>query len=213
MDTTTTGKDIIKAMNWRYAGKIFDATKIITDEELHTVLEAGRLSPSVFGLEPWQFILVNNKDTRKKLREASYGQPKVTDASHLVIIATRTDPTNVVDEHVKRTADSQGKTVEDLKGFNDMLLGALTQHGDKAVNWLTRQSYIPLGIMIETAALLGIDSGPMEGFNADQVDEILGLKEKNLHATTILALGHRGDDPYLKVPKVRKSFEEAVTMI
>jgi nitroreductase len=206
-------KTIIDAMNWRYAGKVFDTTKQVTEEDLHTILEAGRLSPSVYGMEPWNFIVVKNKELRKKLREASYDQSKVTDASYIIVIATRTDATNVADELVERTAKSQGKSTEDLHGFSQMVHGSVTSHGESASLWLAHQSYIPLGIMIETAALLGIDSGPMEGFDAHQVDEILQLKEKNLHATTMLALGYRGEDSYLKLPKVRRPFEEAVTVI
>lgn len=213
MDKTTTGKAIIDAMNWRYAGKVFDTTKPITEEELHTILEAGRLSPSAYGVESWQFIVVNNKELRTKLRAASYDQSKVTDASHLIVIATRTDPQTVVTELIARTAHIQGKTVEDLKGFSDMVHGSLTTLGDTSVDWFIRQSYIPLGIMIETAALMGIDGGPMEGFDANQVNEILGLEEKNLHATTMLTLGHRGDDAYAKLPKVRKTFKEVVTIL
>jgi nitroreductase len=79
--------------------------------------------------------------------------------------------------------------------------------------WYKNQSYIPLGIMIETAALLGVDSGPMEGFDAAQVDEILGLKEKNLHVATMLALGFRGEDDYAKLPKTRKDFDTVVTVL
>lgn len=209
-----TRETILRAMNWRYAGKIFDGSKKITDEQLNTVLEAGRLSPSVFGVESWQFIVINNKDLREKMRGASYGQPKVTDASHIIVIASRTDGQKVMDELIERTAKTQGKTIEDLKGFSDMLYGALSGKNDDTIkNWYKAQSYIPLGIMIETAALLGVDSGPMEGFDADKIDEILGLKEKSLHASTMLALGFRGEDDYAKLPKTRKSFEEVVTII
>ncbi len=211
---TIPANNIIQAMNWRYAGKIFDTNKTITNEQLMTVLEAGRLSPSAYGVESWQFIVVNNLELRKKLRDASYGQPKVTDASHIIIIASRTDGGKVVDELVERTAKTQGKTTEELKGFSDMVHGAVEKLGEEgAKNWYKAQSYIPLGIMIEAAALLGIDSGPMEGFDADKVDELLGLKEKNLHASTMLALGFRGDDDYAKLPKTRKTFDDVVTII
>lgn len=209
-----TRETILQAMNWRYAGKIFNPNLKLTDEQLETILEAGRLSPSVFGVESWQFIVVNNPELRKKMKEVSYGQPKVTDASHIIVIASRTDGQKVMDELVERTAKTQGKTIADLKGFSDMVHGALSGKSDDAIKgWYKAQTYIPLGIMIETAALLGIDSGPMEGFDAERIDEILGLKEKNLHASTMLALGFRGEDEYSKLPKTRKSFEEIVTIV
>lgn len=207
-------ENIISAMNWRYAGKTFDPAKKLTAEQLHTIVEAGRLSPSAYGVESWQFLIINKTELRQKLRAVSYDQSKVTDASHLVVIAARTDGENVANELVTRTAKVQGKTTEDLKGLSDMVHGFLERQTEEgAKSWLRSQSYIPLGVMIEAAALIGVDSGPMEGFDADKVDELLGLKEKNLHATTMLALGFRGDDAYAKLPKTRKSYEEVVTIL
>jgi nitroreductase len=204
---------ILQALHWRYAGKQFDPTKTISDVDLQTILESGRLSPSAYGVEPWQFIVINNKDIRMKLRSASYDQSKVTDASHFIVIATRIDGKAVADELITRTAKIQGKSLDTLKDFSAMVHGAISMHGDNAPMWLASQTYIALGSMIQAAALLGIDAGPMEGFDSAKVDEILGLKEKNLHAVTMLALGHRGDDIYATLPKVRKTFEEAVTVI
>lgn len=205
---------ILNALKTRYATNVYDTTKKLTDEQLHTILEAGRLSPSAYGVEPWQFIVVNNEELRKKLRAASYDQSKVTDASHIVVIASRTDTTPVVDELIARTAKTQGKSVEDLKEFSDMVHGAVNRLGEENTKtWYKNQSYIPLGVMIETAALLGVDSGPMEGFDAAQVDEVLGLKEKNLSVATMLALGFRGEDDYAKLPKTRKDFDTVVTVL
>jgi nitroreductase len=204
---------ILQALNWRYAGKQFDPTKIVSEEDLHTILESARLSPSSLGLEPWHFIVVKNKEARMKLRAVSYNQTKVTDASHLVVIASRIDAKTVADELIARTGAIQGKTLDELQGLSGMVYGTVTAHGANAPVWLSSQTYIPLGIMIETAALLGIDSGPMEGFDKNAVDELLGLKEKNLRSVTMLALGYRGDDAYAKLPKVRKSFEEVVTVV
>lgn len=205
---------ILNALKTRYATKVYDTTKKLTDEQLHTILEAGRLSPSAYGVESWQFIVVNNEELRKKLRAASYDQSKVTDASHIVVIASRTDTTPVVDELIARTAKTQGKSVEDLKEFSDMVHGAVNRLGEENTKtWYKNQSYIPLGVMIETAALLGVDSGPMEGFDAAQVDEVLGLKEKNLSVATMLALGFRGEDDYAKLPKTRKDFDTVVTVL
>lgn len=204
---------ITQALSWRYAVKTFDPTKTITEEQLTTILEAGRLSPSSYGVEPWKFLHITNTELRKKLREAGYGQSKITDAPHLIVIASRTDATAVADELVARTAKAQGKNIEDMKGFSDMVHGAVASKGDNASTWLKSQTYIALGVMLETAALLGVDAGPMEGFDPSKVDEILGLKEKNLQSVTMLALGHRGDDMFAKLPKVRKSFDEAVETI
>lgn len=209
-------KGIKNALNWRYAVKIFDPTKKVTDSDLSAILEAGRLAPSSVGLEPWKFIVVKNEEFRKKMRAASYDQPKVTDASYIIVIAHRTDAENLTAELISRTAKTQGKTEGDLEGLKQMSDGSIagrSASSDMLQGWLAAQTYIPLGLMVETAALLGVDAGPMEGFDANQIDEILGLKAKNLHATTMLALGYRGEDHYADLPKTRRSFEEVVEVM
>lgn len=205
---------IIDALNWRYAVKVFDSAKKVSDEDLHTILESGRLSPSSIGLEAWEFIVVNNPELRKELRVASYDQTKVTDASHLIVIARRTDNKDLPSELVSRTAKTQGKSEEDLAGLKEMAENGVSSRDENLVNaWLTAQTYIPLGIMMETAALLDIDTCPMEGFDYDKVNEILKLKDKNLTAASMLAVGYRGDDPYAARPKTRRSFDEVVETI
>lgn len=206
---------ILEAMNWRYAVKVFDPSKKITEEQLNSVLQAGRLSPSAIGIEPWKFIVVENAELRQKLRAASYDQSKVTDATYLIIIARRTDVReNIAKELIERTAEIQNVKPEDLDPLKQMAEGGIARMDDHALDaWAKAQTYIPLGIMVETAALMGIDAGPMEGFSNEQVDAILGLKEKNLASTTILTLGYRGEDPAAKRPKVRRRFEDVVAFV
>ena len=211
--TNEMNSKIISAMEWRYAVKVFDPTKKVSDADLHTILEAARLSPSSIGIEAWKFIVVNNPVIRAKLREAGFNQTKITDASHLIIIARRTDADGIVSELVSRTAKTQGKTEADLAGLQKMASGGFAGKGPLADSWVASQAYIPLGIMIETASLLGIDNGPMEGFDPAKVDEILGLSAKNLKSTTMLAIGYRGDDAFAKLPKTRRTFGEVVEMI
>lgn len=207
---------IIKSLNWRYAAKTFDPNKKITQEELNTILESGRLSPSSFGIEAWKFIVVENPEVRTKLRAASWDQTKVTDASHLIVIAYRTDGEKIAPELLERIAKIQDIDVSTLAGFKQMLEGAITnkKNDGSLESWIKAQAYIPFGIMAETAALLGIDTCPMEGFMPDQVDAILGLKEKNLHSVTMLAVGHRSaEDQAAQKPKVRRSFDEVVEFV
>lgn len=209
-----TTQEIIEALHWRYAVKVFDPTKKITEENLRTILEVGRLAPSSSGVEPWNFIVVKNPELRQKLRAVSYDQPKVTDAVYIIVIAHRTDAENLPHELVQRTAKAQGREESELEGLKKMAEGSVNKpNPDVLQGWLAAQTYIPLGMMIEAAALMGIDAGPMEGFQPDKVDELLDLKSKNLHATTMLALGHRGDDKYAKLPKTRRAFEEVVIMM
>ncbi|MBI2025183.1 NAD(P)H-dependent oxidoreductase [Candidatus Kaiserbacteria bacterium] len=206
---------LIKALSWRYAVKTFDPAQKITDAELHTILESGRMAPSSFGIEPWKFIVVSNPDIQAKMRSASYDQSKVSDASHVVVLARRTDVReNIVRELLDRAAKAQGKDASEMKGLGDMVAGTIASKSDAELDaWVRAQTYIPLGMMVETAALLGVDAGPMEGFSPDEIGAILGLKEKNLRATTMLALGRRGADAFAAVPKTRRDFDEVVEFV
>ncbi len=212
---TNIAATIQKALEWRYAVKTFDADKKISKEQFSTILESGRLAPSSVGIEPWKFIIVENPEIRAKIREASYGQTKVTDASHLIVITHRTDAQNLVNEAVTRTAKNQGKTEADLAGYRGMLEGTVGQFSNDSdlQAWLRAQTYIPLGMMLETAALLDIDAGPMEGFDRKAVDTILGLSSKNLASVTMVAFGYRGNDPFASLPKTRQSVQEVVVTV
>lgn len=206
---------ILAALRWRYAVKIFDSTQKVSPEDLQTILEAGRLSPSSSGLEPWKFLVIENPAIRAKLLPVSDNQPKVTEASHLIVI---TRPTNLreqlITDRLERTAKAQNQSVESLEGLSNSLHKSLAKKDDaQLAAWATAQTYIALGIMIETAALLGVDGGPMEGFQPDQVDAILGLSEQHLTSVTMLALGYRGNDPAALRPKVRRDPADAIRYI
>jgi len=207
--------DILQALNWRYAVKSFDSNKIVSDQDIKTIIESGRLAPSSVGMEPWKFILVKDQDLRKKLREVGYDQTKITDASHLVVIAQRTDANNLPNELIARVAKTQNKAEEQLSGLKGMAEGAIANFTDKvALNgWIKAQTYIALGIMIETAALLGVDTCPMEGFDYKKVNEILGLEKENLAVSVMLAVGYRGDDPFADLPKTRRDYSEIVKVM
>ncbi len=208
-------QEILKALQWRYATKIFDPTKKISAEDLHTILESGRLAPSSIGTEPWKFLVVENSELRAKLRAGAYGQPKVTDAAALIVFTCRTDiREHIAQELIDRTAAQQHVEAESLEGLRAMVEGGIAAKQDADLHaWMRSQVYISLGIMTETASLLGIDNCAMEGFNPVAVDEILGLKAQNLASVCMLALGTRGEDPAAARPKVRRPFEEVVEFL
>lgn len=208
-------QEILNALNWRYATQVFDTQKRVSPEEMRAILEAARLAPSSFGIEAWKFLVIENPEVRVKLREVGFGQPKITDASHLVVVARRTDAReHITQELIERSAKQQGVDPAKLDGLKNMVERSLAGKSDVEIDvWVRCQAYIPLGIMIETAALLGIDAGPMEGFMPAGVDEVLGLKEKNLTATSMIAFGYRGEDSAAKRPKVRRVFEEVVEFV
>ena len=208
-------KTTTDALNWRYAVKEFDKTKPLSPELLHEILESGRLAPSSIGIEAWKFIVVENPELRAKLREAAYGQPKVTDAPALIVLTRRTDVReNITREALERTAKAQNVSIESLEGLKGMLEGGIGAKDDAELDaWARSQAYIPLGTMIAAASLLGVDSGPMEGFDPAKVNEILGLPARNLKVTAMLALGYRGEDPAATRAKVRRDFADVVEFV
>lgn len=210
-----TNQQIIDALNWRYAVKQFDPSRKVSDKDFETIMESARLSPSSSGTEPWKFIIVTNPKTREKLKQASFGQPKVTDADKFVVLARRTDlRENIADEATQRASAAQNKPIDELQGLKDMINGVLSMPEELLPTFATAQTFIALGIMIETAALLGVDAGPMGGFSNSQYDEILGLSGKNLASTVAIAFGYRDpSDPYASAPKFRRSADDVILYV
>lgn len=201
-------KNIIDSLNWRYAAKVFDPDKKISDEGFSDLLEAVRLSPSSFGLQPWKFIVVKDADTRSKIKEAAYGQSQVVDASHLIVFAV--DKNFSVDNYIKSVATVRGVPAESLDDYKGMINGFLDplSPGEKT-EWATKQVYLALGVALASSAAMEIDSCPMEGFDGKVVDEILGLKALGLESKVLLPVGYRSaDDKYASLPKARYPKEE-----
>ncbi|MGH9614828.1 MAG: NAD(P)H-dependent oxidoreductase [Bryobacteraceae bacterium] len=198
---------LLEQMNWRYATKQFDPERKINARDWATLEEALLLTPSGGGLQPWKFIVVTDPAVRAKLTPASYGQAQISDASHLVVFAAKNNFSEAdVDAHVRRVAGIQGAPIEALAPLRNMLVGSVVKQMDEAARnaWARNQAYIALGNLLTSAALLGIDACPMEGFDRTQYDEILGLKAKGLAAAVIATLGYRlSADKYAAMPKVR----------
>ena len=202
---------LIEKLNWRYATKKFDNTKKLTTAQLKELLKAVHLSPSSAGLQSYKVIIVEDAATRQQLREAAYGQPQITDASQLIVFAAETNlDVAYVKHYIDHVASSRGIDRANLESFEQMINGNVSSMDDEQrINWAKRQAYIALGVLLTSAAELGIDACPMEGFSAQQFDGILGLTEKGLTATVIAAIGFRAeDDNYSKLSKVRKPEEE-----
>lgn len=198
--------EIISALNWRYAVQSFDTTKKIRESDFNELLEVLRLSPSSFGLQPWKFIVVENPELRKKIQEAAFGQPKVTEASHLIVVCAKLDVTEeYIREFIHDTSKARNIPFDSLKGLHDMMLNFRKGFSKEMITeWAKRQSYIALGMLLEAAALKKIDAGPMEGFNPKQVDEILDLHKQGYTTAALCALGYRSnDDKYASMAKVR----------
>ena len=196
----------IEALGWRYATKKYDPAKKLSEGQLNDLLEAVRLAPSSYGLQSFRILVIEDAETRKKLREAAYGQPQFTDASNILVFAVRSDlGEKDVEEYISEVAKVRGMPLDQLKGYSDMIKGAVTgRDGEARTNWAARQAYIALGVLLTAAAVNSIDATPMEGFDPAAFDKILGLEDKGLKSVVTAALGFRDEsDDYLKMKKVR----------
>ncbi|PAY99892.1 MAG: NAD(P)H-dependent oxidoreductase [Spartobacteria bacterium AMD-G4] len=206
MNPITTDQ-LLAAQAWRYATKQFDASKTIPAPVWQALEDSLVLSPSSYGLQPWQFFVVTNPDLRAKLRPHSWNQTQVTDASHLVVFAIP-DKVDVpyMEKYVARIAEVRSVTIESLGFYRDMMMADVIAGPRQAwVNeWAARQVYIALGNFMTSAALVGVDTCPLEGIDPREYDAILDLPAKGFNTIVACAAGYRSaDDKYATLPKVR----------
>ncbi|MCL6275257.1 NAD(P)H-dependent oxidoreductase [Muricauda sp. 2012CJ35-5] len=208
--------NVLKNRTWRYATKKFDANKRVSDTDLELLLEATRLSASSYGLQPYHVFVITDPEIKAKLRPVSWNQSQITDASHIIVFANITDfGEELLDGYMKNVSDTRNIPEESLKGYGDFMKSKLLNLSEETKNiWTIKQVYIALGNMMQAAAELEIDTCPMEGFESEAYNEILGLDEKDLNASVVLAVGYRSDeDETQHYAKVRKSKEELFTHI
>ncbi len=205
--STITGVSLLQQLNWRYATKKFDPTRKVPSADWAVLEEALILTPSSYGLQPWKFIVVTDPALKTKLRPASWNQAQVEDCSHLVVFTAKQDITESdVDRFIARTAEVRGVSVESLAGYRGYMVGDLVNGARHATiqEWAARQTYIAMGNLLTSAAVLGIDACPFEGLEPAKYDEILGLKGTGYATVAACPLGYRaGDDKYASTPKVR----------
>ncbi len=207
-------EQLLQQLQWRYATKKFDATQKITEDLWQTLVESLVLAPSSFGLQPWKFFVVTNPAIRQQLSEYSWGQTQVVDASHLVVLAFKKDLSAAdVDRYMQNISTVRQVPVENLQGFAKVINGFLDKppYPLDIDEWSKRQVYIALGQFMTSAALLGIDTCPIEGFNPPKYDEVLGLAELGYASVVVCAAGYRADDDKnAALPKVRYPVQEVV---
>ena len=208
---------VLQQLQWRYATKKFDPSKIIPEPTWQVLEQSLVLAPSSFGLQPWKFLVVRNPDLRRQIVDFSWGQTQVVDASHLVVFAAKvkTDAADV-DRYIARMAEVQQTPVENLQGFANMVRGFLDKppYPLDLHEWAKRQTYIALGQFMTAAALLGVDTCPMEGFAPAKVDELLGLAGGEYASVVMCPAGYRAeDDKSAARPKVRYPLEEVISYI
>lgn len=207
-------KNYIDKLYYRYATKKFDTSKKLDKSQLEDVKKAIQLTASSYGLQPYEVFIISDEDLKKKLKDASYGQPQITDSSQLLVFCANTKiDESYLDNFIENISETRGTPVEDLKGMRDAIAGSVLQFDESTkTQWAQKQAYIALGNLLSAVAHFGFDACPMEGFDNDKYDEILGLKEKNLKATVIATIGYRSEEDDLQdAKKVRKPQQELFT--
>lgn len=204
-------------LNWRYATKKMDPAKSVSQEKVDRILEAARLAPTSSGLQPFEVIVVTNPEVKAKLRAAAYDQAQITDGSHVLVFAAWDNYTaERIDAVLTRTEAERGSPNERLRGYYEGLKASyLPRSVEVNHDHAARQAYIAFGIAVTAAAFEEVDATPMEGFDPDQVDAILGLRARGLRSVTLLPLGYRADegDWLLGQKKVRRPLADLVTEV
>lgn len=203
----------MKAMQFRHACKLFDETKTITDQDITTIMEAGRLSPSSFGIEPWKFLVITNQALKEKLKPLCWDQVQVTSCSHLVIILAAIEDAKVESGTVKKRFERWGlpeETLEFYMGTYATHLSHTLSSDENILAWTARQTYIAAANMMTAAAYLGIDSCPIEGYEKEKVEEALGIDTTKYQLSLVLPFGYRVND---QRTKTRLTFDEVVEFI
>lgn len=213
---TTPSADLLRQLSWRYAVKKFDPTRRIPQQTWDALEQAAVLSPSSYGLQPWRFVVVDDPGVRARLREVSWNQSQITDASHMVVFARRAEVTpGDVEAHIARIIEVRKTTPTALNDLRRMMLESIhnpaTLPGGGMVAWTRSQVYIALGFFLSACAALGIDACPMEGFDPSKYDEVLGLPAQGFHSVVVATAGYRAADDWLSpLAKVRFPRDQVV---
>lgn len=201
---------VLEALKFRHACKKFDPERKIPVDDLLTILECGRISPSSFGMEPWKFLVVQDSTLREKLRVACWDQPQITEASEVVVILARPQDVRPVTPFVQAKFARRKLPMDAMNAYMDRY----RQHFEKEVEpvmsyyaWASKQCYIALANMMTAAAASGIDTCPIEGFSKKEVEQVLDIDGEQFEVAVIFAIGYRAGE---QTPQLRESAEEII---
>jgi nitroreductase len=210
-------EQLLAALNWRYATKVFDATKKIPADIWQALERALVLTPTSYGLQPYQFLVVQDAAKRAELLPQSWGQRQVVDCSHFVVFTARTEMKKAdVDKLIARISSVRGVPAKSMTPYWNMMIGDVVNgpRGKTAHEWATRQVYIALGNLMTCAAVLGIDACPMEGIVPAEYDRVLNLNGSGYATVVACALGYRAaNDKFAALAKVRFEAGELIRKI
>ena len=208
--------ELLDKLKWRYAAKAMNGEKV-AQEKIDNIIEAASLAPTSSGLQPFEIIVITNQELKEKIRPVAWNQSVITDCSHLFVFAAWDTYTAArINKMFDLTNTVRGFENEGWENYRQMLLSSYPQKdAEENFNHAAKQAYIAFSQAITAAAFQGVDTTPLEGFDADAVDKILGLREKGLRSCVMLPVGYRDaeNDWLVNLTKVRKSKEDLVTVI
>ena len=205
---------VLNALEFRHACKAFDPERKIADDTLRDIIEAARLSPSSFGLEPWKFLVISDPDLKAELRPHCWNQPQITDCSHLVVILARSDTLEADHPYVRACYDRKGLPEEKVEASIARYGKYLAEEVKPRMSlyaWASKQCYIALADIMTAAAAAGVDSCPIEGFTKTEVDRVLTeYRGEEFETAVIVALGYRAGE---QTPRFRWPLEKVASFI
>lgn len=208
--------ELLDKLNWRYAAKAMNGEKV-AQEKIDNILEAASLAPTSSGLQPFEIIVITNQEMKEQIKPIAWNQSVITDCSHLLVFAAwDTYTAERINKMFDLTNEIRGFKNEGWENYRQMLLSSYPQKdAEENFNHAAKQAYIAFSQAIAAAAFESVDSTPLEGFDADALDKIIGLREKGLRSCVMLPLGYRDaeNDWLVNLKKVRKSKEDLVTVI
>ncbi|WP_452603139.1 NAD(P)H-dependent oxidoreductase [Pontimicrobium sp. MEBiC06410] len=208
--------NIIDKLQWRYATKSFDATKLISGAKLNTIYEAFNLTATSYGLQPLKLVVVSNKPLQDKLVRVSMNQQQVAQASHVLVFCIETTVDKAyIENYFNRVKSIRHTPDEILAGFKDFLIHDFETKPKEAIAlWATKQAYLAMGNLLTVCAIEGIDACPMEGFEPSKYDDMLALKAKGLQSVLVMPIGYRADnDMFAGFKKVRKPLQDSIIVM
>lgn len=198
-------------LQWRYATKKFDSSKILSEEKLNVLKETFNLTATSFGLQPLKLVVISNAELKGKLMPITYNQPQVRDASHVLILCIeRKINENFIVDHFKRVEGTRNTPRTILEPFEKDLIASFTEKDASEIReWMINQLYLTLGALLTVCAIENIDSCPMEGFQPEKYDKLLGLDKRGLESVIVLPVGYRDEsDFFINLKKVRRGIDE-----
>ncbi|CAM3474785.1 NAD(P)H-dependent oxidoreductase [Aequorivita lipolytica] len=203
----------IEKLQWRYATKTFDSSKILSEEKLNILKETFNLTATSYGLQPLKLVVISNSELKTKLMPLTYNQPQVRDASHVLILCVEKNINeNFILEHFKRVEGQRNTPRKILEPFEKNLIASFTEKNSEEIkDWMVNQLYLTLGALLTVCAVEEIDACPMEGFEPKKYDKLIGLDKRGLESVIALPVGYRDESDFFKdLKKVRRGVDELI---